>query len=119
MKGRVGQVGQAVGGGAGAAPRRRARLRGSRDGDERALPGKQRGQEGRLGRGAEWGQGGWGGGRSGRGGRGEDGRWRGVRPAPPVLYCGVFSGGDGDGLDGCLVNYRLRMSGWARNTGMS
>lgn len=118
VKGRVGQIGQAVGGGTGAAPRRWARLRGSRDSNDWALPGKQRGQEGRLGRRAEWGQGGLRGGRS-RGGGGDGRRWRGVSPVPPFLYCVLFSGGDGDGLEGCLVNYRQRMSGWARNTGMS
>lgn len=117
MEGRVGQVGQAVGGGKGAAPRRRAGLFGSRDGDDGPLPGEQRGQEGRLGRRTERGQGGFRGGRWGVGGG--SGRWRGVSPAPPFLYCVLFSGGDGDGREGCLVNYGWRMSGWAGNTGMS
>lgn len=49
MEGRVGQVWEAVRGGAGGASRRRAHLLGGRDGGDRPLPGQQGGQEGRLG----------------------------------------------------------------------
>lgn len=89
------QVGQAVGGGAGGAARRRAHLLGGRDGGNRPLPGQQGGQEGRLR-----------GGRA-RGGRGmEGGRGRGLRPVPPILC-------HRDGLDRRLLGYRGKLSGSA------
>lgn len=84
MEGRVGKVGQAVGGGAGDAAQRRADLLGGRDGDDGPLPCQQGGQEGGLGWGAKRGGDGE---RGGRRGGGVDG---GFSPIPLLLVLYVL-----------------------------
>ena len=112
MEGRVGQVGQAVGGGPRAATQRRADLFGSRDGDDRPPPGHQAGQNGGLGWGAERGG-------NGRRGGAEGGclRWFNLSPLLFLLYT-PLSGSDGDGLDGCSMNDGWKMTSWARKRGI-
>lgn len=110
MKGRMGHVGQAVGGGTGAATRWWADLLGCWDSNDRPLPGQQAGQKGGLCWGAERG----GDGKSGGGGRGgmEGECWRWFSPIPllRLLFYTLLSGSDGDGLEGRLVNYGWRLS---------
>lgn len=100
MEGRVGQVGEAVGGGAGGATRRRAHLLGGRDGGDGPLPGQQGGQEGRLGRGGASGRG-----RGAKGGRSRQGG-RGLRPVSPILR-------HGDGLERRSMGDGGKLSGGA------
>lgn len=107
MERRVGQVGEAVGGGVGGATQRRAHLLGGRDGGDGPLPGQQGGQEGRLGRGGASGrgrgvEGGWSRRRWRRGGRGG----RGLRPVSPILR-------HGDGLERRSMGDGGKLSGGA------
>lgn len=96
MEGRVGEVGEPVGGGPRGAPQRGADLLGGGDGDDGSLPSQQGGEEGGLCWGAERG-----------GGRGDRGWW--TRVGPTVL----FPGGDGDGLEGWSVSVGRRGSSHA------
>lgn len=101
MKGRVGQVGEAVRGGAGGASRRRAHLLGGRDGGDGPLPGQQGGQEGRLR---------WGGARGRWGVEGGRGWWRwrgrGLSPVPSILR-------HRDGMERRWLGYGGKLSGGA------
>lgn len=101
MEGRVGQVGEAVRGGAGGASWRRAHLLGGRDGGDGPLPGQQGGQEGRLRRGGA--RGGWG----MKGGRGWwRRRGRVLRQVPPIVR-------HSDGLERRSLGYGGKLSGGA------
>lgn len=113
MERRVGQVGQAVVGGTGAATQWRADLLGCWHSDHRFLPGQQADQKGGLSWGAE--RGGERKRRGGRSGGRSDGRcrrWFSPIPLLP-LFLTLLSGSDGDGLDCRSVNYGWRRSGSA------